>query len=290
MKPIEFILEAEMQKKLYAVGSLLMLGAYLLSACSGTIPQPTDSVGIPNVQTNDVVFTGVVEAIGDSQWTISGQPVSVEVSTAVDPNIQVGDIVKVEASVGQDGVVVAAKVEASGANDENANSNSSNDNASSTNDNTANSNDGQVDNNSNSANDNGNNGNLAGEIVGVVETITIDSITINGISYGLASFTEFNDVIAVGDQVKIHVISNADGTFTIREIEKSIGPGADNSNTNSNDNGNANSNTNDSDDSSNDNSDDNSNNGNDNGDDDHGGGGNSNDDDDGNKGSNDNDD
>lgn len=274
-----------MQKKLYAVMSLLMLGAYLLSACSGTMPQPVDSVGSPNVQVNDVVFTGVVEAINDSQWTISGQPVSVDVSTAVDPNIGVGDIVKVEARVGQDGVVVAAKVEASGANDENANSNSSNDNASNTNDNTANSTDSQVDGNSNSANDNGNNGNVADEIVGVVEAVATDSITINGISYGLASFTEFNDVIAVGDQVKIHVIANADGTFTIREIEKSIGPGADNSNANSNDNGNAN----DSDDGANGNSNDDGNNSNDNSDDDHGGGGNSNDDD-GNKGSNDNDD
>ena len=270
-----------MQKTLYIVVSLLMLGAYLLSACSGTIPQPADSVGIPNVQANDVVFTGVVQAISDSQWTISGQPVSVDVSTVVDPNIQVGDIVKVEASVGQDGVVVAAKVEASSANDDNANSNSSN-----TNDNTANSNDSQVDGNSNSANDNGNNGNVAAEIVGVVQAITIDSITINGISYGLASFTEFNDVIAVGDQVKIHVIANADGTFTIREIEKSIGPGVDNSNANSNDNGNAN----DSDDGANGNSNDDGNNGNDNDDDNHGGGGNSNDDDDGNQGSNDNDD
>lgn len=275
-----------MQKKLYAVMSLLMLGAYLLSACSGTIPQPADSVEIPNVQANEVVFTGVVEAITASQWTISGQPVSVDVSTTVDPNIQVGDIVKVEASVGQDGVVVAAKVEASSANDDNANSNSSNDNASNANDNTANSNDSQVDGNSNSANDNGNNSNVAGEIVGVVQAITIDSITINGISYDLASFTEFNDVIAVGDQVKIHVIANADGTFTIREIEKSIGPGADNSNANSNDNGNAN----DSDDGANGNSNDDGNNGNDNDDDDHGGDGNSNDDDDGNKGSNDNDD
>jgi hypothetical protein len=286
MRPIEFSLEAEMQKNLYIVVSLLMLGAYLLSACSGTIPQPADSVGIPNVQVNDVVFTGVVEAIGDSQWTISGQPVSLDVSTVVDPNIQVGDIVKVEASVGQDGVVVAAKVEASSANDDNANSNPSNDNAGNTNDNTANSNDSQVDGNSNSANDNGNNDNVAGEIVGVVQAIAIDSITINGISYGLASFTEFNDVIAVGDPVKIHVIVNADGTFSIREIEKSIDPGADNSNANSNDNSNAN----DSDDGANGNSNDDGNNRNDNDDDDPGGGGNSNDDDDGNKGSNDNDD
>ena len=94
--------------------------------------------------------------------------------------------------------------------------------------------------NSTDANSNDNNGsdgnsNDSGvEVVGVVEATTDDTITINGVTYQLASFTEFKDLIAVGDQVKIHVIVNADGTFTILEIE--ISTGDDNSNdANSND-------------------------------------------------------
>jgi hypothetical protein len=74
--------------------------------------------------------------------------------------------------------------------------------------------------------------------------------------------TEIEDAIAVGDQVQLHGIVNADGTPTVREIEKSDDPGDDNGNSNaSNDNSNH---DNDSDDNSNagnsnDDSDDNSN-------------------------------
>lgn len=79
------------------------------------------------------------------------------------------------------------------------------------------------------------------EVFGVVESMTDTTLTINGVTYNIvANLTEFRDVISVGDQVKIHVIVNADGTFTIREIEISIGN--DNGNHNSNDNTNSNSN------------------------------------------------
>lgn len=121
------------------------------------------------------------------------------------------------------------------------------------------------------------------EIFGVVESLTETTITVNGVTYNiLADFTEFKDVISVGDQVKIHVIVNADGTFTIREIEISIGDDNDNANINSNvnsndDNGND-SNSND-DNSNDDNSNDNGGNNNENNNDSSGpgsGGGNDN--------------
>ena len=70
----------------------------------------------------------------------------------------------------------------------------------------------------------------------MVEAITDTTITIGGITYTLTDFAEFNDLIAVGDQVKIHVIVNDDGTLTIREIEKVAGTtiGEDNGNSNFN--------------------------------------------------------
>ena len=93
-------------------------------------------------------------------------------------------------------------------NDSNVNDNNANDG--NLNDNTSNSNDNQDDNsNSNNGNDNGNsnaNADNAQEVSGVVEAITADSITINGVTYTLADFTEFKSQIAVGDQVKVHVI------------------------------------------------------------------------------------
>jgi hypothetical protein len=73
------------------------------------------------------------------------------------------------------------------------------------------------------------------EIFGTIEAITADTITVNGVTYNLAQgFTEIKDSLAVGNQVKVHVILNADGTFTIREIEKSVGTSVDDNSSNLN--------------------------------------------------------
>lgn len=259
-----------MQKSYRFLLSALLLGAFLLSACSGVIPQQDDSPsGSSGTQSSEVVFTGTVQSMGGAQWLISGQQVDVDDSTVVDSNIQVGDIVKVEASVSQDGVVLALTIESSRPDDD------SNDNDANSNDDNANTNedDGNTNDNSNAADDNTNANSNEGmdddsEIFGVVESITANSITIGGVTYAIASFTEFKNIVSVGDQVKIHVIVNADGTLTIREIEKSSGGDDDDSNFNgnSNDDDDSNGNSNDDDD---DDDDDNSNsNSNDNDDDD----------------------
>src|SRR6185503_19867907 len=147
---------------------------------------------------------------------------------------------------------------AAGVVDDNGNTSNSND----VNSNDANSNDV----NSNDVTSiNANSNDLGIEIVGVVEAITDNTITINGVTYLMpAGFTEFKDLAAVGDQVKVQVIFNADGTFTILEVEITSVLGEDNGNdANSNDdNGNdANSN----DDNGNDSNSNDDNSGNDNG-------------------------
>ena len=245
-----------MKKSYRFLVTILFMGAYLLSACGGALPQQSQSDPAGSSQSTEAVFTGTVEAKQGTVWLISGQQVNVDGAASVDSNIQVGDIVRVEAKVSADGAVVALKIESSSPDDGNANDNTSND--SSGNDNSGNTNDDNTnaDDNSNAANDNGNtndnsNGAPSGaeqEAFGIVEAITADSITIDGVTYSIASFTEFKDLIAVGDQVKIHVIVNADGTFTIREIEKSTDTGIGDDNGNSNDdNANYNGNSNDDD-------------------------------------------
>jgi hypothetical protein len=256
-----------MQKSYRFLASALILGAFLLSACSGVLPQQDDSSqGPAGAQFTEVVFTGTVDAMGGTQWTISGQLVGVEGSTVVDPGIQVGDIVKVEARVSSDGKVLAFRIEASKPDDGNANEDNSNGNMNANDDNSndnTNANGNANDNANGNANVNGNandNGAPAGaerEAFGVVQAITANSIIINGVTYKLAKFTEFKHPIAVGDQVKIHVIVNADGTLTIREIEKTRGTGIGNNNSNSNSNSNGNSNDNSNDDKGNSNSNDN---------------------------------
>ena len=273
--------------------SVLVVLAYVLSACSGApAVQSGDDQSSQSGQVQEVVFTGTVDSMGGGQWTVSGQAINVDGATSVDANIVVGDNVKVEARVSQDGSVTAVSIETSGADDTNANSNDDNQNDSNTNanDNTSNSNDNQAD-NSNSANSNDDNSNGNGndnsstgsdqEVSGLVEAITTDSITINGVVYMLADFTEFKDLIAMGDQVKIHVIVNADGTFTIREIERTAGTGigGDNSNGNgSDDNSNVNSNSNGNDDNGNDDNSNDDNGNDDNSNDDNGNDDNGNDD------------
>jgi len=251
-----------------------MLGAYLLSACSGGAPVPSVADDSQSGQLQEIVFTGTVESIGDGQWLVSGQQVSVDAATSVDANVQVGDIVRVEASVSPDGSVAALKIETSGADDGNTNSDTGNSNDANANDDNTNTGDDNGNDNSNS-----NNNAPAGpeqEVLGAVEAITTDSITIDGVTYSLADFTEFKGVVVVGDQVKVHVIVNADGSLTIREIEKVGGTGIGDDNGNSNDNGDDNSNGNSNDD-NNDNGDDDNSNHNSN-DDDSGGNSNSNDD------------
>lgn len=225
--------------------SVILVLAYLLSACSGAAPQSTTQSGSGKPQAMEVAFTGTVEAVNNDSITVSGQTVSIDAKTIVDANIKVGDIVKVEAQVSDSGAVLALKVESFNPDDTAANANTNdsgtnanantNDNSNTTNDNT-------------NANDNSNvnsndNTNTAGaseqEIIGVVDAISADSVTVDGVKYSFASSTEIKDAISAGDTVKLHVVVNSDGSLTVREIEKWAGSviGDDNSN---NDNSNVN--------------------------------------------------
>ena len=252
--------------------SVLVVLAYVLSACSGApAGQSSNDQSSQSGQVQEVVFTGTVDAMGGGEWTISGQAVTVDGATSVEASVMVGSNVKVEARVDQAGKVTAISIELAGADNANANSNDANQNDDTANDNAASNSDNGNGNDNSNSNSNNNDNSSAGdeqEVSGVVEAITTESITINGVVYMLAEFTEFKGLVALGDSVKIHVIVNADGTFTIREIEKTGGPGLDNGNSNSNDNGsddNSNGNVsngndnNSNDDNSNDNSNDNGN-------------------------------
>ena len=183
---------------------------------------------------------------------------TVDPQTALAPNIKVGERVKVDANVSGDGAVVALKVETS------ANVNSiPTPSADATNTpnlpgrpmpNASVAPDVSTAPNPSAPQVAGNNEN---EVFGTVEALGVDTITVNDVTYTLANFTEIKNAIAVGDQVKLHVILNADGTLTIREIEKSVDSGGDNGNSNDS---NDNTNDDDSDDNSNDDSDDDSDN------------------------------
>ena len=212
-----------MKKSYRFLIAALFLGAYLLSACNGELPPQDDSPqgSTDSSEFTEAVFTGTVESLGGGQWLIGGQQVTVDDSTSVSPDIQVGDIVKVEVSVSADGSVIALKIES--ANPDDANDNDSNVND----DNTNSGNDNENDNSNANSNDSMGDDQ---EIHGVVDAVTDDSVTVDGVVYSIADFTEFKSLVAVGDQVKVEFTVNADGTFTIHEIEKSSSIGDENSN------------------------------------------------------------
>jgi hypothetical protein len=274
---------------------ILVLTTLLVSACAGAAA-PASNSGGGKAQSEVVEFTGVIDAINGNQWTINGQVVTVDPALIKDGPFQVGDTVKLEAQVAQDGSVTVTRVETPSAPD------------------SANGNESLADNSNSNVNDNANAntndssgivpppaGGGSGTVVfddggseafGSVDSITADSVVVGGQTFTLTNGSEFKDQIQAGDFVKVHFALNADGTYSIVEIESWDPASVSNGNSNSNDDnsngsgsgisGNGNSNGNDdhgngSDDNSNGNGDDhggNDDDGNGNGGDDHSGNGN----------------
>lgn len=189
------------------VVSVLLVAAYVAGACGGTLPAaPVDDTAAIKVLAAEVEFTGTVESIDGDVWVVDGQSVTVDLQN-VDPNIQVGDTVKVEGVVAEDGTITATEIESSVDDDV--------DDADDADDDDADDDDADDDANDDADDDQ--------ESFGVIEAITDTTITIDGTEYTVADFSEIEDSLAVGDQVKIHFIVNPDGTLTIREIELSDG-------------------------------------------------------------------
>lgn len=131
----------------------------LVSACGGAAGTVDSTVGSDKPRASLVEFTGVIEAMDGDQWTVNGQALTVDPSVLRDGPFKIGDTVKIEAEVQDDGSVVVTRVEPPpAAVDPNANGNDANSNAnvnSNANDNTNSSLGNSNDDNSNS-NSNGN--------------------------------------------------------------------------------------------------------------------------------------
>ena len=84
-----------MQKSYRFILFVLLLGAYLLSACSGALPQQDNSSqGPADSQSTEVVFTGTVQSVGGGQWLISGQLVDVDGLTRSIPTYRLATLSK----------------------------------------------------------------------------------------------------------------------------------------------------------------------------------------------------
>jgi hypothetical protein len=188
-------------------GALILLGI-LLSACAPSAnPSAPANVG-GGKALSDVIFAGVIESMNGDQWVISGQSVTVDPSVVRDGPFGVGDTVKVEAQVAADGSVIVQRVETPSAADAVEAATSTPDDSSSLPAVPAPSNP-----QSPVFDDGGN------EAVGPVEAITDTSVTIGGQTYTFTPGAEIKGEILPGAVVKLHFITNADGTLSVREIE-----------------------------------------------------------------------
>jgi hypothetical protein len=168
--------------------TVVALGALALSACASVVPPAgltVDSVEF-DASTSEVEFVGPVESIASESWTIGGVPVAISTETEIDSGLAVGDLAKVHALVGPDASLAAREIQgvdapSIGGADESA---------------------------------------LAEvEFIDSVVSIAPESWMVGSQTLAVVPETEIKDAIVVGDTVKVHAISQADGSLTAREIE-----------------------------------------------------------------------
>ena len=122
-----------MNKNFRYVLVLFVLASMLLGACAAA-----PASGSSKVETASVAYTGTIESISGTQWIVNGQTITVDPSVVRDGPFSVGDTVKVEVDVNQDGSITVTRVETPSSTDlsdlpslgnDNSNGNSNDDNS-----------------------------------------------------------------------------------------------------------------------------------------------------------------
>jgi hypothetical protein len=172
---------------------VVSLAAVFMAACNAAYPpglkpssQPTDKAPRWN---SPVLWTPSQPISGWSPGRVLITP-----QTEFDGSISVGSTVKVYATVTADGAVTADKIELPISESSTAVPQST---------------PGAFD-------DSGD------EFTGIVEAISADSWQVSGQVFAFTAQTEVKDNIVVGDPVKVHFVTNPDGTMTATEIELAL--------------------------------------------------------------------
>ena len=189
-----------MNKRTLVILTALTVISMALSACGATPTAASASVGA-KVDASLVAFTGIVEAIGETEIIVDGQTIILTPEMIAAADFVVGDTVEVEAYVDDAGVVTAKYVELHNEDDyadDMSDSSSTDDYADDMGD-------------SSSANET--------TLSGVVEVVDGDTFIIDGQIYQITAETEMTDLIVAGDFVSFEFVLNADNTLTLSEIE-----------------------------------------------------------------------
>jgi hypothetical protein len=125
-------------------------------------------------------FTGEVEEIDSDSWIVSGLTISLTADTQIEPQIGVGDTIRIVGFILQpEGHLVATAITRLEDNDQ-----------------------------------------KPFEFVGVLQNISARAWTISGITIGIDEETEIEEGIALGDTVKVNGIILANDTWLAQEIEQ----------------------------------------------------------------------
>lgn len=131
-------------------------------------------------------FSGMVEEISSDQWTIGGQIVMIESQTEIKGNPKIGNLVRVHAIEGEDGMLIALEIKPT-------------DVVPSQNDQTS-----------------------TFEFSGNVEAMEMDHWLVDGRTVVVTSSTEIDPGISLGDEVKVEGFQGEDGSLIAREIKSLV--------------------------------------------------------------------
>jgi hypothetical protein len=169
---------------------VVSLAAVFMAACNAALPAGAEAKLSADGQSAEVEFTGIVDSIAADQWVVAGQVLLITPQTELDGSITVGNTVKVYATITADGAVTANEIELPISESSTAVPQAT---------------PGTFDDDD--------------EFTGIVEAISAESWQVSGQVFAFTAQTEVKDNIVVGDPVKVHFVTNPDGTMTATEIE-----------------------------------------------------------------------
>lgn len=87
---------------------VIAAASILVGACAGTAGS---SPAAAKVEPIPVAYTGVIESMDGNQWVVNGQAIVVDPAVVRDGPFKIGDTVKIEVAVDQDGSLIVTRVE-----------------------------------------------------------------------------------------------------------------------------------------------------------------------------------
>jgi Domain of unknown function (DUF5667)/Domain of unknown function (DUF5666) len=160
----------------------------------------------------EIEFVDKVEAMGAQAWIIGGRTVRLNAQTELKDDIQIGDLVKVHASLDSSGEMLAREIELvlsgaqpgidNDANDDNGNLDANDDHSNST-----------ATPNSSGEDNSGDRHGGETRFTGVVQSTSSSAWTVAGIPLSITAKTEIEGFIQPGDTVEVRAVNDANGNL-----------------------------------------------------------------------------